>query len=198
MIVYGDLPIEEAARRAAMDGFSHIDALADAPDDLALPLGDGFANRPTPGCTSGPLPEGMRSWEKTIDDFRKVPDARLEPWPGSVVGSTEKVLAFLEAVPGLRLTLDVGHVTAWGGDPVELLPYADHVQLRQAKPGATQATTDGTVDFAAILSRLEALDYQGLLSIEYFDFPERGVGWGLDDPVAAARETAREIRALLD
>ena len=76
------------------------------------------------------------------------------------------MLAFLGEVPGLRLTLDVGHVTAWGGDPLELLPYADHVQLRQAKPGATQAPDADSVDFAAILKQLEAQRYAGLLTIE--------------------------------
>ena len=149
---------------------------------------------PQAGCTSGPAPAEARSWKKTVEDFRRVPSARMEPWPGSVVGSNEAVLAMLEAVPGLRLTLDVGHVTAWGGDPVELLPYAEHLQLRQAKPGATQAR-EGDVDFAAILEALEAQAYAGLLSVEYFDLPERG--WGFEDPRGAALETAREIRALM-
>jgi len=192
--VYGSLPIERAARLAQQDGFLHIDTLHDAPEGLALPVGDRFSMFPRAGCTSGPAPAEARSWEKTVNDFRKVPGARMEPWPGSVVGSNEAVLAMLEEVPGLRLTLDVGHVTAWGGDPIELLPYADHLQLRQARPDATQAL-EGVVDFAAILARLEAQEYSGLLSVEYFDLPERG--WGFEDPRAAALETAREIRALL-
>ena len=192
--VYGDVPIQRAAELAHEDAFLHIDALHDAPEGLALPIGDRFSMLPQAGCTSGPAPAEARSWEKTVADFRRVPGARMEPWPGSVVGSNEAVLAMLEAVPGLRLTLDVGHVTAWGGDPVELLPYADHLQLRQAKPGATQAL-EGDVDFATILTRLETLSYAGLISVEYFDLPERG--WGFANPRAAALETAGEIRALL-
>ena len=194
LTVYRDLPIAEAAALAKQDGFAHLDAMQDSPENLAVPLGDGYALRPTPGFTSGPAAEGQRSWEKTVADFRRAPGSRLEPWPGSVVGSTEAVLAFLEEVPGLRLTLDVGHVTAWGGDPLELLPYADHVQLRQAKPGATQAPHDGVVDFAAILKRLSDLNYSRLLTIEYFDLPERG--WPLEDPLGAARETAAQLRSL--
>jgi len=192
--VYGDLPIRRAAELAREDGFEHIDALHDAPDGMALPVGDRFSMRPQAGCTAGPAPAEARTWEKTVEDFRRVAGARMEPWPGSVVGDNDAVRAMLEAVPGLRLTLDVGHVTAWGGDPIELLAYADHVQLRQARVGATQ-TRDGIVDFARVLETLASLDYAGRLSVEYFDLPERG--WGFDDPRGAALETAREIRALL-
>ena len=75
-----------------------------------------------------------------------------------------------------------------------MLAYADHVQLRQARVGATQAR-DGIVDFEKVLETLASLDYAGRLSVEYFDLPERG--WGFDDPRGAALEIAREIRALL-
>ncbi len=193
-IVYGSRPIREAARLARDHGFAHIDTGADVPDDLAVPIGDRFSMLPRSGCSSGPSPEGTRSWEQTVKDFRKHPDVLMEPWPGSVVGSNEAVLAMLDEVPGLRLNLDVGHVTAWGGDPLELLPYAAHVQLRQARLGQTQALA-GDVDIPGILKRLAALDYGGLLSIEYFDLPDRG--WPFDDPVAAALEIASQVRPLL-
>jgi sugar phosphate isomerase/epimerase len=85
-------------------------------------------------------------------------------------------------------------VTGWGGDPVALLPLAGHVQLRQARVGEAQATS-GIVDFRAILDGLERIGYEGALSVEYFDLPDRG--WPLDDPRAAANETAAEIRALM-
>ena len=78
---------------------------------------------------------------------------------GSVVGSTERVLAMLDEVPGLQLLVDTGHVADWGGDPVELLPYARHVQLRQGMAGSTQLHVDdprGVVDFAAVVGRLQA------------------------------------------
>jgi sugar phosphate isomerase/epimerase len=38
----------------------------------------------------------------------------------------------------------------------------------------------GVVDFAAVFSRLDALDYSGKFSVEYFDLPDQG--WGLEDP----------------
>ena len=64
----------------------------------------------------------------------------------------------------MRLLVDTGHVADWGGDPCELLEFADHVQLRQGKRGHTQVHVDdptGVVDFAAVLRRLDTLDYQG-------------------------------------
>ena len=193
-VVYGNRHVREAARIARGHGFQHIDVTLGDPTDLVIPVGDRFSMFPRPGFTSGPAPIGARTWEKTVDDYRNAPGARMEPWLGSIVGTTEEVFAMLEEVPGLRLTLDVGHVVAWGGDPAELLPYADHVQLRQAKRGHSQAI-EGEVDFSAILKCLEELDYRGKLSVEYFDLPQRG--WSLDDPIAAAFDVAEQLRALM-
>ena len=90
----------------------------------------------------------------------------------------------------MRFLIDTGHVTAWGGDVLELLPYAAHVQLRDARRGEAQVPPgEGDVDFAAVLRRLDALDYDGVLSVEYFDLPEHG--W----PCAEARECATTLRA---
>jgi sugar phosphate isomerase/epimerase len=85
-------------------------------------------------------------------------------------------------------------VANWGEDPVELLPWADHVQLRQARKGVAQ-TLEGDVDFARVIARLERLGYGGLLSIEYFNLPE--YGWPLADPEAYAVELANLVRPLL-
>ena len=102
----------------------------------------------------------------------------------------------LDAVPGLRLLVDTGHVAGWGEDPAELLPWADHVQLRQACKGQIQRHPDdgGDVDFAAILRRLDELDYRGLMSVEYFNLPD--YGWPLDDPVGHAVALAAHVRSL--
>jgi sugar phosphate isomerase/epimerase len=193
-VVYGGMPLHEAARLAKQQGFEHIDISGDAPPDLPLPVGDRFAMRPTEGCSAGPAAAGQRSFEQTVADFARVPSCRIEPWAGGVVGSNETTLEILKRVPGLDLLLDVGHVTAWGGDVMELLPHAGHVQLRQAKLGQTQAR-DGDVDFAAILNELGRIGYTGRLSVEYFDLPD--LGWPFEDPVGAALETAEQIRALL-
>jgi hydroxypyruvate isomerase len=101
------------------------------------------------------------------------------------VSSIAEVRALVDAVPGVRFLIDTGHVVAWGGDLLELLPFAAHVQLRDARHGSAQVPPgDGDVDFAAVLGRLEGLGYEGALSVEYFDLPEHG--WPCADPRADA------------
>src|SRR5689334_25223142 len=122
-------------------------------------------------------------WERAVRWWRAAPGALLEPWAGAVVNSIETVRAFRAEVPGVRLLVDTGHVADWGEDPCELLDLADHVQLRQGKPGSTQVHVDdptGVVDFDAVFARLDALDYGGKVSVEYFDLAD--AGWPLDDP----------------
>jgi sugar phosphate isomerase/epimerase len=190
--------VEERSRLARADGFEHIDPLLGTdPDALALPIGCPTAfPRPASGWCSTPAPaDAPGRWEQTVERFRAAPGCLIEPWAGSVVGSTERVLAMLEAVPGLALLVDTGHVADWGGDPLELLPYARHVQLRQGMPGSTQLPVDdarGVVDFAAVVERLQGLGYEGRCSVEYFDLPEQG--WPLADPRACALNLAAHLR----
>jgi sugar phosphate isomerase/epimerase len=200
-IVYAPLPVAERARAAAADGFAHIDVMIDV-DPAALPLPVGCPTsypRPQPGWCSTPAPrEGPGMWERTVEWFRRSPGALLEPWAGASVNSAEKCRAMIDAVPGLRLLVDTGHVADWGGDPLELLVHAGHVQLRQGRPGSTQVHVDdpsGVVDFDAVVHRLGELHYAGVLSVEYFDLPE--VGWSLDDPRGWALDLAAAVEALL-
>ena len=115
-----------------------------------------------------------------------------------MVNSNDRCRAIVDEVPGLRLLVDTGHVADWGGDPLELLELAGHVQLRQGRPGATQVHVDdatGVVDFSAGLGRLADLGYDGVLSVEYFDLPD--YGWPLDDPRGWAVDLAAVLRPLL-
>jgi sugar phosphate isomerase/epimerase len=119
----------------------------------------------------------------------------MEPWAGAVVNSIDSVRAFRDEVGDIRLLVDTGHVADWGGDPCELLELADHVQLRQGKPGSTQLHVDdptGVVDFGAVFRTLERLDYRGKVSVEHFDLPDDG--WPLDDPEQWARDLAARLR----
>lgn len=189
------------AARAAELGFDHVDVSVEVdPARLALPVGCPTAfPKPRPGWCATPAPrDAPKMWERTVAWFRAAPGALLEPWAGATVHSAETCRAMMAEVAGLRLLVDTGHVADWGGDPLELLEHADHVQLRQGRPGATQVHVDdpsGVVDFAAVLTRLDVLGYRGRLSVEYFDLPE--VGWPLDDPESWAVDLARQIRRLV-
>jgi sugar phosphate isomerase/epimerase len=192
--------VVERSRAAAAAGYAHIDALLGTdPATLALPIGCPTAfPKPVDTWCATPAPrdeDGM--WDRAVRWWRAAPRALLEPWAGAVVNSRETVAAFRAAVPSLRLLVDTGHVADWGGDPCELLEYADHVQLRQGLPGHTQAHADdpaGAVDFAAVFRRLEQLEYRGVLSVEYFDLPDNG--WPLDDPERWARDLAARLREI--
>jgi sugar phosphate isomerase/epimerase len=197
-VVYGiDGDAAARSRLAAADGFAHIDVMVDVdPATLALPVGCPTAfPKPRPGWCATPAPvAGDGMWERCARWFRAAPGALLEPWAGAVVHSRETCDAMIAEVPGLRLLVDTGHVADWGGDPLELLPYADHVQLRQGAPGSTQLHVDdpaGVVDFDAVRARLDELGYAGACSVEYFDLPD--AGWPLADPRGWARDLAARL-----
>jgi sugar phosphate isomerase/epimerase len=200
-IVYGHEPdVVVRSELARADGFAHIDPLVTVdPATLALPVGCPTAfPKPIARWCATPAPLGADGmWERCVRWFRAAPGALLEPWSGAVVHSTETCRAMMAEVPGLRLLVDTGHVADWGEDPVELFEYADHVQLRQGAPGATQLHVDdprGVVDFRAVLGQLDRLEYRGKLSVEYFDLPDQG--WSLADPRAWALDLAAHVRAL--
>jgi sugar phosphate isomerase/epimerase len=180
------------------DGYAHIDPLITVdPATLALPVGcpTAFPKPVDAWCTTpAPSRELDGAWERAVRWWRAAPQALLEPWAGACVNSLESFLAFRAEVGDVRLLVDTGHVADWGGDPVELLEYAGHVQLRQGKPGHTQLHVDdpsGVVDFDAVFARLDALGYDGKISVEYFDLP--AIGWGLDDPEQWARDLAASV-----
>jgi sugar phosphate isomerase/epimerase len=202
-VAFAPEPVPDAARHASALGFDHIDVPASLAGELALPVGDRIAAAsPQPGCSTPaptrPSDEGDADalWHRAVAAYRRTPSMLVEPWGGSICDSVERIRELLAAVPGLRLLVDTGHVAGWGEDPIELLPFAGHIQLRQATKGQVQRHPDegGDVDFAAILDRLDALDYQGLLSVEYFNLPE--YGWPLDDPVGHCVALADHVRSL--
>jgi len=195
----GDVYARAEAARA--DGFAHIDpALGTDEGRLALPIGcpTSFPKPAATWCTTpAPAASFDNAWERAVRWWRAAPAALLEPWAGACVNSRASIDAFRAEVPGVRLLVDTGHVADWGEDPCALLDLAGHVQLRQGKPGQTQLHVDdasGVVDFAAVFRRLDALDYRGKISIEYFDLPE--LGWPLADPVQWARDLAARVGAL--
>jgi len=191
--------VVERSLAARADGFAHIDPLVDTdPDLLALPIGCPTAfPKPVDTWCSTPAPSAQLegAWERAVRWWRAAPHALMEPWAGAVVNSFDTVRAFRAEVGDIRLLVDTGHVADWGGDPCELLGLADHVQLRQGKPGSTQLHVDdpaGVVDFGAVFRTLDRLDYRGKVSVEYFDLPDEG--WPLPDPEQWARDLAARLR----
>lgn len=94
----------------------------------------------------------------------------IEPHVHSYLESPNLVLELIKQVP-VKLTLDYAHFVALGYRQEEiddLLPYAAHIHLRQARSGALQAKLEqGTINFPAVLAGLKEQNYKGYLSIEY-------------------------------
>src|SRR5258708_1613285 len=112
-VVFEPLTVPEAAEQAALLGFAHIDLIArwtGEDQSLALPVGDRMWSSPRTGFSiAAPLP-GDGVWDATVAALREAPGVRIEPWVGSICGSVAATKAMLEAVPGLRLLVDTGHV----------------------------------------------------------------------------------------
>jgi sugar phosphate isomerase/epimerase len=95
----------------------------------------------------------------------------FEAHVGSILESPEETLAFLQANPAVKLTLDYAHFI-WNGysqSQIDVLaPYAGHVHLRQAAPRVMQARwADGTIDFPAVVGIITQGGYEGYFALEY-------------------------------
>jgi len=95
----------------------------------------------------------------------------VEAHVGSLLTAPDAVQQFLDAVPGLTLTLDYGHFIASGLDSQQVHPLtarASHIHVRGGCPGQLQARmADNTIDFAGIVPRLESRGYTGYYCLEY-------------------------------
>src|SRR5690349_3877346 len=132
-VAFAPDPVDVAARRAADLGFDPTDVLATTTETLALPIGDRISPAKPHDDWSAPAPprpddqaEADRLWDRAVAAYRRAPRMLLEPWGGSICNSYERVKAMLDAVPGLRLVVDTGHIAGWGDDPVRYLPWAGH------------------------------------------------------------------------
>ncbi len=95
----------------------------------------------------------------------------IEPHVHSYLESPALTLQLLARVPGLKLTLDYAHFTCLGftQDAIDVLaPYAAHVHVRQARPGALQTKlSQGTINMGAMLGTLRDAGYGGWLAVEW-------------------------------
>jgi sugar phosphate isomerase/epimerase len=124
---------------------------------------------------------------------------RIEPHIESVTWRPELVLAMLEAVPGLTLTLDHSHFI-FHALPYEQIavmhPHGTHWHARQARPGEAQSRgRDGQIDFARIIRDLHTQGYDGVVCLEYVNG-----AWMRQDNVDCLAETVAlrdELRGYL-
>jgi len=95
----------------------------------------------------------------------------IEPHIHSVVDTPEKVLALIDAVPGLQLTLDYGHFVQQGiaQEAVDaLLPFVRHLHVRGGAEGVVQTRfSENTIDFGHVVDQLAAEGFGGWIVIEY-------------------------------
>lgn len=116
-----------------------------------------------------------RCWEELAWRTQKAKEygmvLGIEAHIGSIVNTPQKALDLVKSVNDLTLTLDYTHFTKIGisDDQIDiLLPYASHFHARGAAPDILQCTVaENTIDYAAIINKLKALDYKGYIGIEY-------------------------------
>lgn len=98
-------------------------------------------------------------------------EIRFEPHMGAVADTPELALQLVEAVPGLKVTLDVCHFILQYISVERvyaLIPHTGLVHIRQARPGKLQVAYDeGSIDFPGLIARLKAVGYRGGLTVEY-------------------------------
>ncbi len=171
--------------------------------DLAKELGSPCITT-EPG---GPLEPGQ-SWQAGLKMFleslKPVMDHAektgvlllIEPEPGLLIETAEQFEEFMKHLgdlgdsPSVGLNFDVGHFYCVKDEPAptvhRLAKWMKHVHLEDI--AATRVhhhliPGDGAIDFASVFKALDAVNYQGWVTIELYPY--------VDDPDLAAR-TARE------
>ena len=98
-------------------------------------------------------------------------EVRVEASVNSNTPTPEMALELVDAVPGLKLTLDYCHFVYQDipeSDVHPLLEHAAHFQCRGAAPGRMQVNfQENAIDYRGVLERLMALGYDAYFSIEY-------------------------------
>lgn len=136
-----------------------------------------------PGITLSPgliHPEDdSAALERTVNALREMVSAAqkidvpvsIEPHLDSMAQTPEQALKLLDAVPGLKITLDIAHMVCQKIKPKEmwaLLPHTRHVQIRQAKAKRLQTPFDkGSIDVNEVMQELKTAGYNRFICVEY-------------------------------
>jgi sugar phosphate isomerase/epimerase len=122
----------------------------------------------------------------------------VEPEPGLLIETAEQFEEFMRHVdsPAVGLNFDVGHMYCVGEDPPaalrRLAKYVRHIHLEDI--AATRVHQhlipgDGAIDFAATLRAVQAIGYDGWVTVELYPY--------IEDPDRAACTAFERVTATL-
>ena len=182
-----------------------LGANPDRVEEFKASLAQGLEYARATGCKqlhlmAGKVPEGAdrSAWKQTfISNIQTAADAAvgdgidimLEPIntrvdiPGYFYSTTDEAVEIMGAVgrPNVKLQYDIYHMQIMEGDLARrieaLLPRIGHLQLAD-NPGRNEPGT-GEINYPWLLSRIDALGYQGWIGCEYRPVGDTvaGLGW---------------------
>lgn len=105
----------------------------------------------------------------------------VEPEPGLLIETADQFLELMKHLdsPAIGLNFDIGHAYCVGDEPAttipRLAPYIRHFHLEDI--AATRVhhhliPGEGAIDFASTLRAIQALDYNGWVTIELYPYVE--------------------------
>jgi sugar phosphate isomerase/epimerase len=124
----------------------------------------------------------------------------VEPEPGLFLQTTAEYRQwkqeFFADEPLVKMNFDVGHAFCVGEDPAvvasEMAGEYAHIHLEDIAASRVHqhlAPGEGAIDFRALFSALDEVDYGGWITVELYPF--------LDDAAGAARRAMKHLRTLL-
>ncbi len=171
--------------------------------DLAARLGSPSISTepggPLEGMAEAPATELFRQGLNEIHAHAKEKGVRIliEPEPDLLIENSSQFLRFMEGMDRevFALNFDIGHFYCVGEDPAALVKklykHISHFHLediaatrvhRHLMPG------DGAIDLAGVLLEINALGYQGFVTVELYPYEEK--------PVEAARQALAWLQGL--
>lgn len=166
----------------------------------------------TPGVTLSPglaHPDNdVETYERVVSALKEMVEASrlatpatrlhvsIEPHMDSMAQKPDIALQLINDVPHLELTLDWAHMVCqdiFHEDILKLVPYARHIQMRQAARAQLQTPFDrGRIEVDRVVKALHAAHYEGVICVEYM----QTTGWHGMLEVNAVREVTRMRDAL--
>ena len=149
--------------------------------------------------SGGEQPKDMAKLAKALDQVVDIAasfglDCSYHPHLGTIV-ETPEALERLISLSKIKFCPDTAHLTAGGGNPVELIEkYADrlaHVHLKDYKyaTGEFLPLGRGDIDFPGVLAAVQASGYNSWLMVELDSYD--------GDPQEAAEISKRYLESLL-